>query len=110
MRIPPFRLVGREFLTEARWGRRWGLKCKEAFAWRAWGGMEGGLTEAGGLNAGGSPVLFRHVPNTVHAVTIRASNRSWLLHVVGPYYHETYVLQGRRKEVINHKKPPVPCP
>ena len=43
---------------------------------------------------GGSPILFRHVPNTVHAVSIRASNCSWFLHVVGPYYLETDAFQG----------------
>ena len=43
----------REFLTEARGVRRWGLKCKGAFAWRAWGGMEGEFFMEAGLKREG---------------------------------------------------------
>ena len=94
MRIPPFHLVGREFLTEARRARRWGLRCRGAFARRAWDGMEGEfLTEAPASSWGfgrevkrskrfwsadggrgvlvlGLRFLFHHSAAAAHAVTI----------------------------------------
>ena len=64
-------VVWRGSFSRRHGGHGGGLKCKGAFAWRAWGGMEGEFSH-GGMEAGVFGFfLFHHGVDTSHAVTIR---------------------------------------